>query len=87
MTVICRAEYATRTKNIHVYNMGVYSRMGVEKSVAGLEDCEFRSEYPVPPIVPSSGLTCVTKLLRESCWLAGRYTKYTRDLPQVLFST
>jgi len=82
LETLCRAEYATRTKNIHVYNMGVYSRMGVEKSVAGLEDCEFRSEYPVPPIVPSPGLTCVTKLLRESCWLAGRYTKYTRDLPQ-----
>ena len=28
--LLCPREYATRAKNIHVYNMGVYSREGIK---------------------------------------------------------
>ena len=82
MPLICPEEYATRAKNIHVYNMGVYSRMGVEKSLSGVDDILFSDHYPVPPTVPSSSVTVTTKLQRGSCFIGGRYCKYSRELPQ-----
>ena len=82
MPLICPEEYATRAKNIHVYNMGVYSRMGVERSLSGVRDSLFSGHYPVPPTVPSSSVTVVTKLQRGSFFIGGRYCKYSRELPQ-----
>ena len=82
MPLICPKEYATRAKNIHVYNMGVYSRMGVERSLSSVKDAHFSLHYPVPPTVPSSSVTVTTKLLRGSCFIGGRYCKYSRELPQ-----
>ena len=50
---LCKKEYATRAKNIHVYNVGIFSRQGVEKSLTGLTSAQFIENYPVPPEVPS----------------------------------
>ena len=82
LLAICPEEYATRAKNIHVYNMGVFSRMGIERSLSGVEDSHFARHYPVPPPVPGAGVTVSTKLQRGSCFLGGRYCKYSRQLPQ-----
>ena len=82
MPLICPQEYATRARNIHVYNMGVYSRMGVEKSLSSVEDQHFSLHYPVPPAIPESSISVQTKMFRASCFLAGRYCKYSRELPQ-----
>ena len=82
MVELCPQEYATRAKNIHVYNMGVYSRSGVEKSLSKVEDERFTRHCPVPPSVPTMAITVSTKLLRSSCYIGGRYCKYSRDLPQ-----
>ena len=46
MAELCPEEYATRAKNIHVYNMGVYSRTGVEKSLGKVADEMFTKHYP-----------------------------------------
>ena len=82
MAALCPQEYAARAKNIHVYNMGVYSRTGVDRSLAKVDDELFRQHYPVPPPVPDLAVTVSTKLLRSSCFIGGRYCKYSRDLPQ-----
>jgi len=82
MAELCPEEYATRAKNIHVYNMGVYSRTGVEKSLGKVADEMFTKHYPVPPPVPSMAVTVTTKLLRSSCYIGGRYCKFSRELPQ-----
>ena len=82
MEHICPQEYATRAKNIHVYNMGVYSRVGIEKSLCNTDDKEFAVHYPVPPTVPTGDITVTTKLIRASCYIGGRYCKYSRELPQ-----
>ena len=82
MASLCPQEYATRARNIHVYNMGVYSRTGVEKSLTKVEDARFTKHCPVPPSVPTVDITVTTKLLRSSSYIGGRYCKYSRDLPQ-----
>ena len=82
MPLICPQEYATRAKNIHVYNMGVYSRMGVEKSLLNADDGIFAKHSPVPPSVPTSCVMVSTKIIRASSYLGGRYCKYSRELPQ-----
>lgn len=82
MVHICREEYATRARNVHVYNMGVYSRQGVEKSLGGVTMEQFALHYPVPPAPPSSTFRLGVRMTRGSVYLAGRYCKYSRDLPQ-----
>jgi len=82
MAKLCPKEYATRARNIHVYNMGVFSRTGLEKSLANVDDSQFSQHYPVPPSVPSEEISVSTKLLRSSCYIGGRYCKFSRDLPQ-----
>jgi len=82
MPLLCPREYATRAKNIHVYNMGVYSREGIKKSLCGVDDKLFLKHYPVPPTVPSTDISVKTQLLRASSWIGGRYCKYSRELPQ-----
>jgi len=82
MVNICKEEYAKRAKNIHVYNMGVYSRQGVEKSLTGATDEDFKEHYPVPPAVPGESFLLNMKMYRSSCFIGGRYCKYSRELPQ-----
>lgn len=82
MSLLCPQEYATRAQNIHVYNMGVFSRMGVEKSLSCVDDQHFSLHYPVPPSIPITSITVSTKMIRSSLFIGGRYCKYSRDLPQ-----
>jgi len=82
MITLCKEEYATRAKNIHVYNMGVFSRLGVEKSLAGVANDKFKENYPVPPSVPSESFQLSMKMFRSSVYIGGRYCKYDRELPQ-----
>jgi len=82
MVTLCKEEYAKRAKNVHVYNMGVFSRQGVEKSLAGVSHGKFTENYPVPPAVPSEAFQLSMKMFRSSVYIAGRYCKYDRDLPQ-----
>merc|ERR1719309_991737 len=43
---MCEEEYRQRAKKVNVYNMGVFSRQGVEKSLSGVSPEEFRQCYP-----------------------------------------
>jgi len=82
MVTLCKEEYATRAKNIHVYNMGVYSRQGVEKSLLGVANSQFPQHYPVPPPIPTESFQLDMKMFRSSCFIGGRYCKFSRELPQ-----
>jgi len=82
MTILCKEEYATRAKNIHVYNMGVFSRLGIEKSLTGVTSEEFSKNYPVPPSVPTESFQLSMKMFRNPLFIGGRYCKYDRELPQ-----
>jgi len=82
MVNICREEYATRAKNVNVYNMGVFSRQGVEKSLESVNKEQFANHYPLPPSIPSETFALSVKMFRNSVFLGGRYCKYSRELPQ-----
>jgi len=82
MVDICKDEYATRAKNVHVYNMGVYSRMGVEKSLSNVSSSLFETNYSVPPTVPTEAFNLSMKMFRNSVFVGGRYCKFDRELPQ-----
>jgi len=82
MKSICEEEYKKRAKNVHVYNMGVFSREGVMKSLTNVSTEKFSAHYPCPPLVPDTDFSVSTKMLRTSVYLAGRYCKYSRFLPQ-----
>eukprot|EP00092_Neocalanus_flemingeri_P011611 GFUD01012512.1.p1 GENE.GFUD01012512.1~~GFUD01012512.1.p1 ORF type:complete len:491 (+),score=170.04 GFUD01012512.1:48-1520(+) len=82
MVTLCQEEYATRAKNVHVFNMGVFSRQGVEKSLTGVTNLQFAEHYPVPPAVPAESFQLSMKMFRASSYIGGRYCKYDRDLPQ-----
>eukprot|EP00090_Calanus_glacialis_P040296 TRINITY_DN7024_c0_g1_i2.p1 TRINITY_DN7024_c0_g1~~TRINITY_DN7024_c0_g1_i2.p1 ORF type:complete len:493 (-),score=186.84 TRINITY_DN7024_c0_g1_i2:61-1539(-) len=82
MITLCKEEYATRAKNINVYNMGIFSRQGVEKSLTGVTSAQFVENYPVPPEVPSESFQLSMKMFRSSVYIGGRYCKYDRELPQ-----
>jgi hypothetical protein len=49
---------------VNVYNMGVYSRQGVEKSLQGVTLNEFASHSPVPPTVPDMSFSLDFRLSR-----------------------
>lgn len=83
MVDICPKEYRDRAIKVNVYNMGVYSRQGVEKSLqGGVTWQEFSAHSPVPPTVPDTPFSLNFRLSRNSIFLGGRYCKYSRNLPQ-----
>lgn len=82
MLKICKKEYAGRAKMKNVYNMGVFSRAGVEKSLDGVTRDQFGEFYPVPPQSPKQPFDLSMKMIRSPIWIGGRYNKLGRDLPQ-----
>ena len=82
MERLCPKEYAERAKKTNVYNMGVYSRQGVDNSLENIKYDNFAPEYPVPPAVPDKPFDLDFRMSRNSIWIGGRYNKYTRHLPQ-----
>ena len=82
MVTLCKEENATRATNIHVYNKGIFSRQGAEKSLSGVTSPQFIENYPVPPEFPSESSQLSMKMFRSSVYIEGRYCKYDRKLPQ-----
>jgi len=82
MSSVCPREYKTRAKQVNVFNMGVYSRQGVEKSLEGVSFSAFAAHSPVPPAIPDHPFTIDFRMTRNSIFVGGRYCKYSRHLPQ-----
>lgn len=62
--------------------MGLVTRVALEKSLQDVSDEQFRKHYPVPPAKPLSRFQPDVKMMHNSIFLAGRYNKYSRELPQ-----
>jgi len=82
MQKLCPKEYKERAKKVNVYNMGVYSRQGVEKSIADVTYAQMCAHAPVPPIAAEHPFQLDFRMSRNSFYVGGRYCKYTRYLPQ-----
>ncbi|XP_013884238.1 tRNA pseudouridine synthase Pus10 isoform X4 [Austrofundulus limnaeus] len=67
------------TKN----KQSVFTRMAVVKALEKISDAKFLEYYPCPPTPPSSN--CIlqdVQCLHVSVFIAGRYNKFSRSLPQ-----
>ncbi|XP_070846907.1 tRNA pseudouridine synthase Pus10 [Chaetodon trifascialis] len=67
------------TKN----KQSVFTRMAVVKALEKITDAKFLKHYPSPPAQPTSG--CIpqdVQCLHVSVFVAGRYNKFCRSLPQ-----
>ncbi|KAL6481820.1 hypothetical protein MHYP_G00099000 [Metynnis hypsauchen] len=61
----------------------VFTRMAVVKALEKISDAKFLRHYPCPPVRPASKCTPVdTTCLHASVFIAGRYNKFSRELPQ-----
>ena len=79
---MCQDEYEKRAKNQKKYHMGLVTRVGIEKSLETVPEARFRKHYPVPPDTTESPLTWKVVLKHDSMFIAGRYNKFSRHLPQ-----
>ena len=79
---MCQDEYAQRAKNHKKYHMGLVTRVGAEKSLQSVTDKLFKQHYPVPPNEPEFPLSWKVVLKHDSMFVAGRYNKFSRELPQ-----
>ncbi|XP_041820495.1 putative tRNA pseudouridine synthase Pus10 isoform X2 [Chelmon rostratus] len=67
------------TKN----KQSVFTRMAVVKALEKITDAKFLKHYPCPPAQPTS--SCIpqdVQCLHVSVFVAGRYNKFCRSLPQ-----
>ncbi|XP_076847971.1 tRNA pseudouridine synthase Pus10 [Brachyhypopomus gauderio] len=61
----------------------VFTRMAVAKALEKISDQDFLRHYPCPPHRASSRCTPLeTTCLHSSVFIAGRYNKFSRELPQ-----
>uniref|UniRef100_A0AAY5ETS3 tRNA pseudouridine synthase Pus10 n=1 Tax=Electrophorus electricus TaxID=8005 RepID=A0AAY5ETS3_ELEEL len=61
----------------------VFTRMAVVKALEKISDEEFLRQYPCPPARPATKCTPLeTTCLHSSVFIAGRYNKFSRELPQ-----
>ncbi|TSK18037.1 putative tRNA pseudouridine synthase Pus10 [Bagarius yarrelli] len=61
----------------------VFTRMAVVKALEKISDTNFLRHYPSPPVSLSSHCTPLeTTCLHASVFIAGRYNKFSRELPQ-----
>ncbi|ROL52053.1 putative tRNA pseudouridine synthase Pus10 [Anabarilius grahami] len=61
----------------------IFTRMAVVKALEKISDEKFSKHYPCPPKKPNTGCTALdTTCLHTSVFIAGRYNKFSRELPQ-----
>ncbi|CAK6978635.1 LOW QUALITY PROTEIN: putative tRNA pseudouridine synthase Pus10 [Scomber scombrus] len=67
------------TKN----KLSMFTRMAVVKALEKISDSKFLKHFPCPPTRPSSSCTAQDiQCLHVSVFVAGRYNKFCRSLPQ-----
>uniref|UniRef100_UPI00398EAE2C tRNA pseudouridine synthase Pus10 isoform X1 n=1 Tax=Pristiophorus japonicus TaxID=55135 RepID=UPI00398EAE2C len=78
LATVCRDCFRP-TKN----KQSVFTRMAVVKALEKIKDDEFRQQFPYP-LEPSKG-SCIVEEIQcthNSVYVAGRYNKFSRTLPQ-----
>ncbi|XP_064109081.1 tRNA pseudouridine synthase Pus10-like isoform X1 [Macrobrachium nipponense] len=83
MDQLCESTFALRRKQHKKYAAGVYSKQSIDAAIKKLTDEEFLKVCPNPPGIPTEAVTYTDlKWQRDSIYMAGRYNKYSRELPQ-----
>ncbi|KAL1129220.1 hypothetical protein AAG570_013749 [Ranatra chinensis] len=64
-------------------NQETFSRKGVEQAMKTITPDNFTKHFPTPPSVPTQSAVCNNvNLEHKSIFIAGRYNKWSRQLPQ-----
>lgn len=80
---LCGSLFSDRRKQHRKYASGVYSKQSVDAAMKKLSDEEFLKVCKEPPSVPVEAvLIASVKWQRDALYMAGRYNKYSRELPQ-----
>ncbi|KAK7068269.1 putative tRNA pseudouridine synthase Pus10 [Halocaridina rubra] len=83
LDTLCGNLFHDRRKQPKKFAAGVYSKQAVDAAIKKLSDREFLRACPAPPPMPAE-LIAITELKwqRDALFMAGRYNKYSRELPQ-----
>ncbi|KAK3881976.1 hypothetical protein Pcinc_013620, partial [Petrolisthes cinctipes] len=80
---VCGQLFATRHKQHRKYGNTVYSKQSIETAIKKVSDANFLTSLPDPPNTPTHTVTFGSlQCLHTSLFMAGRYNKYSRELPQ-----
>ncbi|KAG0694206.1 putative tRNA pseudouridine synthase Pus10 [Chionoecetes opilio] len=83
MNDLCKKVFATRQKQHRKYANSIYSKQAIDAAFKKLSDSEVLKVCPAPPVTPSEGITFASLYCQQApMYMAGRYNKYSRDLPQ-----
>lgn len=83
MDELCRTMFATRQKQHKKHANNVYSKQAIDTAFKKLSDSDLLKVCPEPPSTPSEVITFATIQCQQApMYMAGRYNKYSRDLPQ-----
>ncbi|KAK8747029.1 hypothetical protein OTU49_016951 [Cherax quadricarinatus] len=83
MDQLCGNMFASRQKQRRKYSNGVYSKQAIDTAIKKLSDQEFLKVCSIPPSIPDEAISFSSlQCLHAPIYMAGRYNKYSRDLPQ-----
>ncbi|XP_045114054.1 tRNA pseudouridine synthase Pus10-like [Portunus trituberculatus] len=83
MNELCQTMFATRQKQHKKYANSVYSKQAIDAAFKKLTDSEVLRVCPSPPSTPNEPVTFASLQCQQAAmYMAGRYNKYSRDLPQ-----
>ncbi|XP_045584438.2 tRNA pseudouridine synthase Pus10 isoform X1 [Procambarus clarkii] len=83
MDQLCGSIFAARQKQHRKYSNGIYSKQAVDTAIKKLPDQEFLKVCPSPPSIPDEAVSFSSLQCQQApLYMAGRYNKYSRDLPQ-----
>lgn len=83
MDQLCGAVFVARQKKHKKFSKGVYSKQAVDAALKKLNDQDFLRVCPEPPSIPDESVSFSNLHCHHApLYMAGRYNKYSRDLPQ-----
>lgn len=83
MDELCQTVFAARQKQHKKYANSIYSKQAIDAAFKKLSDSELVKVCPAPPNTPSEVITFASLQCQQApLYMAGRYNKYSRDLPQ-----
>uniref|UniRef100_A0A3Q3E5G1 tRNA pseudouridine synthase Pus10 n=1 Tax=Labrus bergylta TaxID=56723 RepID=A0A3Q3E5G1_9LABR len=75
--------FLTTMNCLFLCRQSVFTRMAVVKALEKISEAKFLKHYPCPPVKPTSSCSSQdVQCLHVSIFVAGRYNKFCRNLPQ-----
>ncbi|XP_037781291.1 tRNA pseudouridine synthase Pus10-like [Penaeus monodon] len=83
MEKLCTAMFTVRRQQHRKYSNTVFTKQAIDTAIKKVSDEEFLKACPEPPCVPDEAIIFQSLQCQQtSIFMAGRYNKYSRELPQ-----